>query len=238
MRNAKMLIPLSLVLLASACGPVEWLNPCFKEEDLVVEPALEGSWNGEDGTSVLTFHAASDKSYGVLYTEIHADNAEPEKSRFQAHLVRLGDFFFLDLVPQTPQVNIGAYKLPPSLSTDGTPFQPHLVKVGDGLYARLVQIPPDSEATEASGASEINLIQAHWVFRVWLDGNSLRLADLREEWFKEMANHGKVQIGFDRIDDDLVLTGSTEEVQAFLVKFGGNELAFPESSALEFRRHN
>ena len=62
----------------------------------------------------------------------------------------------------------------------------------------------------------------------------MRLADLREEWFKEMADHGNVQIGFDRIDDDLVLTGSTEEVQAFLLRFGGNELAFPESSGWNF----
>jgi hypothetical protein len=238
MCNAKMLIPLSLVLLATACGPVEWLNPCFKEEDLVVEPALEGNWNGEDGTSILTFRAASDKSYEVLDTEIRADNAEPEKNKFQAHLVRLGEFYFLDLVSQTPQVNIGAYKLPLSLSADGTPIQPHLVKVGDELYAKLVQPQQDSDASQDGGTCEIHLIQAHWVFRVWLDGNSLRLADLREEWFKEMADHGKVQIGFDRIDDDLVLTGSTDEVQAFLMRFGGNELAFPESSALELRRQN
>ena len=237
MRNAKMLIPLSLVLLATACGPVEWLNRCFKEEDLVVEPALEGDWNAQDGTSILTFHAAGDKSYDVLDTEIQADNAEPEKSKFQAHLVRLGEFFFLDLASQTAQVNIGAYKLPLARSADGTLLQPHLVKVGDGLYARLVQTQQDSEASR-DGACEIHLIQAHWVFRVWLDGKSLRLADLQEEWFKEMADHGMVQIGFDRIDDDLVLTGSTEEVQAFLMKFGGNELAFPESSALEFRRQD
>ncbi len=238
MRNVKILIPLSLVLLATACGPVEWLNPCFKEENLVVEPALEGDWNAQDGTSILTFHAAGDKSYEVLYTEIKSDNAEPEKSKFQAHLVRLGEFFFLDLVPQTPQVNIGAYKLTLASSADVMPSQPHLVKVGDGLYVRLVQPQQDSEASQDGGAGEMQLIQAHWVFRVWLDGNSLRLADLREEWFKEMADHGKVQIGFDRIDDDLVLTAPTEEIQAFLMRFAGNELAFPKSSALEFRRQD
>jgi hypothetical protein len=238
MRNAKMLIPLSLVLLATGCGPVEWLNPCFKEEDLVVEPVLEGTWNTEDGTSILTFHAAGDKSYEVLDTDIHADNAEPEKSKYQAHLVRLGEYFFLDLVPEARQVNIGAYKIPLALSADGTPFQPHLLKVGDGLYARLVQPQQDSDAAPEGGSCEIHLIQAHWIFRVWLDGNTLRLADLHEEWFKEMADHGKVHIGFDRIDDDLVLTASTEEVQAFLIRFGGNALAFPENSALEFHRQN
>jgi len=238
MRSVKMLVPLSLVLLATACGPVEWLNPCFKEEDLVVEPALEGDWNGQDGTSVLTFHAAGDQSYELLDTEIQADNAEPEKTRYQAHLVRLGDYFFLDLLSEVRQVNPGAYKLPLALAADGTPFQPHLVKVGDGLYARLVQPQQDYDAAPDGGASEIHLIQAHWIFRVWLDGNTLRLADLREEWFKEMADHGKIHIAFDRIDDNLVLTAPTAEVQSFLMRFGGNDLAFPESAALEFHRQD
>jgi hypothetical protein len=238
MRNVKMLIPLSLVLLATACGPVEWLNPSFTDEDLVVEPALEGDWNAQDGGSVLTFHAGGGQSYEVLYTETRGDNAEPDKTEFQGHLVRLGGYLFLDLVPQTPQVNIGAYKLPRILSAEEPPSQPHLVKVGDGLYARIVQIQQDSETTPEGGDSEFQLLQAHWLFRVCLDGNSLRLADLCEEWFKKMADLRKLQIGFDRIDDDLVVTASTDEVRVFLTAFGGNELAFPESSALEFHRKN
>ena len=238
MRVAKMLIPFLLVLLTTACGPVEWLNPCFKDEDLVVEPALEGTWKGEDGTTILTFHAAGDKSYDVLDTEIHADNVEPEKNKLQAHLVRLGEYLFLDVLPETAQINTGAYKLPLALAADGTLVQPHLVKVGDGIFAKLVQPRQDSDTAGMVGGCEIHLIPAHWIFRVWLDGASLRLADLREEWFKEMADHGKLHLGFDRIDDDLVFTAPTEEVQEFLTQFGGNELAFPKGSALEWRHQD
>lgn len=235
MRNAKMLISLVPVLLATACGPVEWLNPCFKEENLVLDPALVGTWNAPDGTSILKFHAAGDKSYELLDTERQADGTEPEQSKFEAHLVRLGAYLFLDLVPEARQVNPGSYTLPLAPSAGGTSFQPRLVKVGDGLYATLVQGPQVSETSQEGGSCEVRLTQAHWVFRVWLDGNSLRLADLSEDWFKEAVDHGRVHIGFDRIDDSLVVTASTEELQAFLLEFAGDGLAFPENAALEYR---
>jgi hypothetical protein len=235
MRNAKLLIPLVLVLLATACGPVEWLNPCFKEENLVMDPALGGTWNAPDGKSSLRFIAAGDKGYELVYTELQADNLEPEKSKFEAHLVRLGAYLFLDLVPEAPQVNPGSYTLPPAPSADGTPLQPHLVKVGDGLYASLVQDPQVAEASHEGGSCEVRLILAHWVFRAWVDGSNLRLADLSEDWFKEAVDHGRVHVGFDRIDDSLVLTASTEQLQAFLLEFAEDERAFPENTALEFR---
>jgi hypothetical protein len=236
MRNAKMLVPLVLVLLATACGPVEWLNPSFKEENLVLDPRLGGVWKAPDGSSILKFHATGDKDYELLDTEIQADNADPELNKFEAHLARLGAYLFLDLVPETQKINPGSFKLPLAPVPDGTRLQPHLVKVGDGLYATLVQGPQAPEANQATGSCEVRLAQTHWVFRVWLEGDGLRLADLSEDWFKEAVDQDRVHLGFDRIDDTLVVTASTEELQAFLMEFGGDELAFPENAGLEYRR--
>jgi len=231
-----MLFPLVLVLLATACGPVEWLNPSFKEENLVLDPRLGGEWKAPDGTSILKCRATGDKGYELLDTEIQTDNAEPEVDKYEAHLVRLGAYLFLDLVPETQKVNSGSFKLPLAPVPDGTPIQPHLVKVGDGLYASLVQGPQVSEANQATGSCEVRLSQAHWVFRVWLDDHGMRLTDLSEDWFKEAVDQERVHLGFDRIDDTLVVTASSEEVQAFLLEFAGDELAFPESNGLEYRR--
>lgn len=235
MRNAKMLVPLVLVLLATACGPVEWLNPSFKEENLVLDPRLGGVWKAPDGTSILKFHATGDEGYELLDTEIQTGNAAPELDKYEAHLVRLGASLFLDLVPETSKVNPGSFKFPLAPAPDGTPVQPHLVKVGDGLYATLVPGSQVSEANQGSGSCEVRLTQAHWVFRVWLEDSSLRLADLSEDWFKEAVDQERVHLGFDRIDDTVVVTAPTEELQAFLMEFGGDELAFPENAGLEYR---
>lgn len=236
MRNTKMFIAFVLVLLAPACGPVEWLNPCFNKEDLILDPALAGTWKAEDGSSILKFHESGGKGYEMLDIEVHSDNTEPEQTKYEAHLVRLGEYLFLDLVPEAPQVKPGAYTLPLASSADATASLPHLVEVGDGLYASLVQDLQASEAGHEGGCCEVHLIQAHWVFRVRLDGSSLRLADLSEDWFKEAVDQGRVRVGFDRVDDTLVLTASTEELQAFLLEFAGDKLAFPEDDLPEYRR--
>jgi hypothetical protein len=236
MRNAKIFIAFIVILLAPACGPVEWLNPCFKEEDLVLNPTLAGTWKAEEGRSILKFRQSGGKGYEMLDIEVQADDTEPEQTKYEAHLVRLGEYLFLDLVPEAPQVKPGAYTLPLPASADGAVFQPHLVEVGDGLYASLVHGLEVLEAGQAGDCCEVHLIQAHWVFRVRLDGSSLRLADLSEDWFKAAVDQGRVHLGFERVNDSLVLTASTEELQAFLLEFAGDELAFPENDMPEYRR--
>ena len=226
MRSAKILFPLGLVAMMTACGPVEWLNPCYNDADVTFDPALVGRWNDSDGTSNLRFHKADDKSYQVVYTEVQSNGARQE-SKYEGRLVRLGGFLFLDLLPQPASANPGAYPfaLPPS-EDEGT-LQPHLAEVGDGLYASIVRVPQASAGNDGS-SYELHLIQGHWVFRVWLDGDTLRLADLSEDWFREAVNQGKVEVGHEEVDDTLVLTASTPDLQAFLREYAGDEGAFPE----------
>jgi hypothetical protein len=185
---------------------------------------------------MLKFQKAGDKGYELLCTVVHANNAEPEQSRYEAHLVRLGEFLFLDLDPKATQAKPGSYAFSLAPSGDETGFQPHLAEVGDGLYASLFPGQQASEAGPRGGTYEVHLNQAHWVFRVRLDGDSLHLADLSEDWFREAVDQGKVDIGFERVDGSLVLTASTKELRAFLLEFAGDEGAFPEDNKLEFRR--
>jgi hypothetical protein len=237
MRSAKILIPIGLALLLTACGPVEWLNPCFNKEDVVFDPALVGAWHEPDGKEILKFRKADDKSYELLDTETQTKDSEPEQSRYEAHLVRLGPYLFLDLLSEAAHVKSGSYAFYPASSEDGAGFQPRFAKVGDGLYASLVPGQRTSEASHGGGA-EVHLTQAHWVFRVWLNGDRLRLADLSEDRFKQAVDQGEIDIGFERIDDSLVLTASTKELRAFLLEFAGEEGAFPEDNTQEFRRRN
>jgi len=226
MRSAKILIPLGLVAMMTACGPAEWLNPCYNDGDVTFDPALVGRWNESDGTSNLRFHKADDKSYQVVYTEVHGDGTQQE-SKFDGHLVRLGGFLFLDMVPQPASANPGAYPFALAPSEDEDALQPHLAEVGDGLYASIVRVQQASAGNDGS-SYELHLIQGHWVFRVSLDGDTLRLADLNEDWLKEAVNEGKVEVGHEEVDDTLVLTASTAELRAFLQEYAGDDGAFPE----------
>jgi hypothetical protein len=225
MRSAKILIPLGLAAMMTACGPAEWLNPCYNDADVTFDPALVGRWNDPDGSS-LRFQKADDKAYKVVYTEVHADGTR-EESRFEGHLVRLGDIVFLDLLPQAASANSGSYSFSPAPSEAENVLQPHLAEVGEGLYASLVSMPQAS-AGNAGNSYQLHLIQGQWVFRVWLEGDTLRLADLDEDWFKEAVSTGKVEIGHEEVNDTLVLTASTADLRAFLQEYAGDAGAFPE----------
>jgi len=231
MRSAKIVVLVGMAAMMAACGPTAWLSSCYNDADLTFDPALLGRWNGSGGDGNLRFQKGDDKSYTVFYTEVDNDGTR-EESRFEGRLVRLGGVVFLDLLPQPASVNPGAYPFSLAPSQGASLLQSHLAEVGEGLYASLIRAQPASaqnqDDTNDDGPYELHLIQRHWVFRVWLDGDTLRLADLDENWFKGAVNTGKVEIGHDEVNDTLVLTASTPELRAFLLEYGGDGDAFPE----------
>ena len=225
MRSARIAMILGLLATMTACGPAEWLNQCYDDGDVTFDPALVGRWNGQDG-SILRFREADDQAYEVIFAEDKGDGTR-EKTKFDGHLVRLGGALFLDLLPQQASAKTGSYAFSVQESDDVTGIKPRLAEVGEGLYASFIPAPQDSEENEDS-AYELHLIQGHWVFRVWLDGDSLRLADLNEDWLKEAVNQGKVAIDHEEVNDTLVLTAPSADLRAFLQEYAGDSGAFPQ----------
>jgi len=226
MRNAKISMLVGLVATMTACGPAEWLNPCYNDSDVTFDPGLVGRWKDPASEGILRFRKADGKAYEVVYSEIQPDGSRQE-STYEGHLVNLGGCLFLDMLPQPAGANPGAYTFSPASSEDATVLKLHLAEVGEGLYARLVTKPQPSDGSPGN-SYELHLIQGHWVFRVWLEGDTLRLADLDEDWFKEAVNQRKVELGYEKVDDSLVLDASTPMLRAFLQEYGGDAGAFPE----------
>ena len=139
MRNAKILIPLGLLAMMTACGPAEWLNPCYDDGDVTFDPELVGRWSDPEG-NILRFQKAGDKAYEVVYTEVKSDGAR-EESKYEGHLVTLEGVLFLDLLPQPASANPGAYAFSVPPSEDDNGLQPRLAEVGEGLYASFARVP-------------------------------------------------------------------------------------------------
>jgi hypothetical protein len=180
MRSAKILILFGIVIFLTGCVPS--LHPLFTDKDLVFDQALVGTWVDEDGKNIWEFKKSEENSYELVYTE----NEEPAK--FQAHLVKLGDFLFLDIFPEEPEMKNGLYK---------------------GL-----------------------LIPAHGFSRIWIEGDSVRLAYLDPDWLKKMINTKKIKIGHDFIDQGIILTAQTKDLQKFAVKYAEDAKAFSVKTEL------
>lgn len=184
MRSAKILILLGVAIFLTGCVPS--LHPLFTDKDLVFDQALVGTWVDEDGKNIWEFKKSGENAYELVYTE----NEEPAK--FQAHLVKLGDFLFLDIFPEEPEMKNGLYK---------------------GL-----------------------LIPAHGFSRIWIEGDSVRLAYLDPDWLKQMIDKKKVNIGHDFIDQSIILTAQTKDLQNFALKYAEDAKAFSNKSELHRQR--
>ena len=73
------------------------LHPLYTDEDLVFEEKLIGKWLQDDGSTIWQFKPGSGKSYELRVFD-------GKEGRFQAHLLTLEDFLFLDLFPAEPNL--------------------------------------------------------------------------------------------------------------------------------------
>ena len=84
---------LAVVLLAIITGCVPCLNPIYTDKDVIVDPALVGTWGSGEPKEKWVFTKTAARSYKLAQTDGEGSTAE-----FDVRLVRLGDYRFLDLV--------------------------------------------------------------------------------------------------------------------------------------------
>lgn len=95
-----------LVLTAPACI-VTSLHPFYSDNMVVFDPALVGTWVGEEGKITWTFAREGDKAYRVQVTErkagTQAGKDETDSKTFIVHLFQLGNARFVDAFPADVQ---------------------------------------------------------------------------------------------------------------------------------------
>ena len=93
MRKQRIMAPLVLALLATGCGPVTSLHPLYTRSSVSSDPALPGTWAGDGDLAgdAWTFEKSGDDAFALVRT---SEGEQPD--RFDIHLVRLGQFLFLD----------------------------------------------------------------------------------------------------------------------------------------------
>lgn len=122
-----------------------------------------------------------------------------------------------------------AYEL--TYTEDGVPSQldAHLGRLGNFLFLDLYPREPDLE----NDFYKFHLLPAHTFWRVWIEGDVLRLAVLDNDWLKEMVDQKKVKIGHERLENSIILTASTKKLQDLVVKFAEDTSAFPRPASLD-----
>ena len=105
----------------------------------------------------------------------------------------------------------------------------HLVRLGEFQFFDIY----------AKGNDEFDnlfMFPAHTIYKIDLNGDVLTIAPLRDKWLDWMIGEQKVDIAHERAADTLLLTASTTELQALLLKYGAREDAFEHGPAYHRRK--
>ena len=107
MRSGKiMFLPviLALALLVAGCI-VTSVHPLYFEEGVVYDQTLLGTWSEKGENEAWLFKKAEGNTYQLFIFD------EESSGEFEARLVRLGDYLFLDIFPKAQQSGNVLYNL-------------------------------------------------------------------------------------------------------------------------------
>jgi hypothetical protein len=217
----------ALAVLLAACGPASSLNPLFADKDLVFDPTLVGEWSekGPDHGR-LRFEQTGATAYRAISIDPHGSGGGATETPYEAHLVRLGAYRFLDVSPLQLTAATDSQPLGP-WPTGADPAGSRFLQVGDGFYMEL----QGSGSGDSQTPGEVRLRRGHWIFRLDKNGRTLTLAALDDDWLKNAINQGDVAIAHspsDRENKEIVITAPSGELQQLVLDHATDQKAFSD----------
>jgi len=96
MKKANCVLAFLVVGILAGCY-VPSIHPLYTKQDVIFNPALVGQWvEAEKGKSQWVFVQKEDKAYGLRITQ-----EDKKVYVFTAYLLKVGDYHYLDLFPDT-----------------------------------------------------------------------------------------------------------------------------------------
>jgi hypothetical protein len=228
----KILCLLALLACLTGCVPVDSLNPLYTANNVIFDPALLGKWvGGNPDEGFLRFDRAAQDSYQMVMVSRNSEAVEEQI--YIAHLVNLGGEKFLDVSPKELEPSAEQYLFRTDPVRKGSRFEPKLERIGTGFYVEVLGPTPGRGNSQEL---QLKVRPVHWIFKVSLSEKTLTLSYLDREWVQEaikkkliQAEHVKAKEGN---DTGWVLSGSTAELQQFIVHHADDPEAFNSGSAL------
>jgi hypothetical protein len=111
---------------------------------------------------------------------------------------------------------------------DSATFEVHLAQFGELLFMDLYPEPLERR----NDLCKIHWIPVHTFSRVWIENDALKMSMLNAEWLEKMIDDDRLKIAHTRVEDELILTASTEVLQKLVISFANDSEAFPEPRVL------
>jgi hypothetical protein len=207
MRARKILFHLIAVLLGG-CVPVMSLHPLFTEENIVFEEKLLGTW---------------------------VDDLDSPKGTWE--FKRVTDIAQKDWELPPPKKPEKAYKLVLLNNEEGTKgsFFAHLVRLEGRLFMDVFpsQLPcAQMDPKQDWVFNTVFLIPGHSFAVIDAIEPQLKIRWTTEDEMKKLLKDEPKAVKHELVEDRIVLTASTDELQKFVLKYADDKRVFPAEVAL------
>jgi len=207
MKIKKILFYLLAVLLGG-CVPIMSLHPLFTEDKLVFEEKLLGTWLDDPNSPKSTWQFKRVEESAQKDGELNP----PKKPEMAYKLILLNN----------------------EDNTKGSLFA-HLIKLEDRLFldvypSRLPCAQPDPNEDWLLNA--FFLIPGHSFMIIDSIEPQLKLRWTNQDEMKELLKEEPNVVKHELIEDSIILTASTEQLQNFVVKYADEERLFSEQVVL------
>ena len=177
-------------------GCIPSLHPLYTDDDLVFNHELIGEWYDDDDPE-QTWEFTRDGENA--YNLKHTDFSHETKKLDSGELTN-------DTVWFTGKFDI------------------HLIKLG-GIYF-MDFYPGDNNQLEINELLKLHLFPVHTFAKVQFRDNEVRIFQVDPDWIDTVIKEKKIRITHEMVDDAIILTASTEELQKFFTKYADEDEAF------------
>ena len=108
-------------------------------------------------------------------------------------------------------------------------FDIHMSRIGDALF---LDFFPEGKDIDIPDCYELNVIGLHTFFKVDQLEPTLKLSAINYDWLKDNLKKNPNALSHQIIENNYILTGSTDEIVAFLAKHSSTEEAFEQMEAM------
>jgi hypothetical protein len=194
--------------LLAGCVPIVSLHPLFTKENIVFEEKLLGTWVKD----------ANDPEVTWVFSRLDPAAAEGILEPWRDELDR---FYRLSITDEDGR--------------KGT-FAACLVRLGERLF---LDVLPDRFPSDEQDIEKMKLVYngfffvpVHTFIRVDAIGEELAIRITDDERFKDLIEAEPTAVRCEEVNERIVLTASTAQLQAFVANHAGDERLFPNDLTL------
>ena len=255
----KGLLSVCIILLIMLSGCIPSIHPIFTPEDRITDDAILGTWvlNEETGLKMdftIQSDSPEDEAEGrKLLEEMQGNTSNPNSTwtferaaNITASVKLSGGSGTINLTPGAPSLLSKKAKI---TSKDELPFYilthqqrqlfdtietvmvVNLTKIGSDTYMDF--FPYTLKDERVRGRFGSNFINGHTFAKVNIKDGQLAIQSFNYDYITQLIKEKRIRLTHENLgDDDIILTASTQELRAFIKKYGNDQRLFEDEEYL------